>query len=128
MIFLSIILSILFVILTVKFPKCVVYTGIVVTFLIYIALIILGIVIEVYALSIVMAVILVLNACVLWCARHQIKVGIVLLKVSGLFMQAKPQIVVIGFTSLLLNFIFVIVFVAGYVSGFSETIPENNDD
>lgn len=44
MIFVSIFLSILFVILTVLYPKCVVYTGIIVTFLTYIALIVLGIV------------------------------------------------------------------------------------
>jgi len=86
MLFLSIFLAIIFVFLCAKFPKCVVYSGIVITFVVYLALIVLGIIMKVWALAIVVLIVALLNACMLWCFRKQIKVGIVLLGISGNFM------------------------------------------
>lgn len=106
MIALSVVLSVIFVFLCAKFPKCVVYTAIVVTFLVYLAIIILGFIIQQYALAIVFIVILLLNACMLYCLRRQIKIGIVLLGVSGTFMTERPSVILIGVISLILNIAF----------------------
>lgn len=75
-----------------------------------------------------MAIVFLINICILYCVWDQIKVGIVLLKVSGLFMQEKPQIVAVGFLSMIFNIIFVSIFIIGYIAGVSETISENNSD
>ncbi len=86
MIAVAIVLSIIFVFLSAKFPRCVVYTGIIFTFVLYLTLIVLGIIIGVWALVIVVALVALINACVLWCWRDKLKVGIALLGASGEFM------------------------------------------
>ncbi len=83
MIVLSILLSITFIFLCSKFPKCVVYTAIITTFLLYLAIIILAFIAGIWALAIVTIVVALLTACFLWCFRKQIQVGIVLLGISG---------------------------------------------
>jgi len=67
MIFLGIGLSIIYVVLCSKFPKCIVYTSIIGTLLIYVGLIIVGIVLQIYALSIAFAIVLAINLLILWC-------------------------------------------------------------
>lgn len=67
MIFLGIGLSVIYVILCSKFPKCVVYTSIVGTLLVYVGLIIVGIALQVYALAVIFAIVLAINLLMLWC-------------------------------------------------------------
>jgi uncharacterized membrane protein YagU involved in acid resistance len=67
MIFLGIGLSIIYVVLCSKFPKCVLYTSIVGTLLIFVGLIIVGIALQIYALAVVFAIILAINLLILWC-------------------------------------------------------------
>ena len=86
MMILSLLMSIIFVFLCGKFPKCVVYTSIVFTFAIYIGLVILGFVIKNYGLVISFIIVLLINALMLWCYKDKIRVGVILLKVSGDFM------------------------------------------
>lgn len=83
MLVLSIFLSITFVFLCSKFPKCVVYTAIITTFILYIAIIVLAIIAGVWALAIVTIVVALITACLLYCFRKQIQIGIILLKISG---------------------------------------------
>lgn len=82
---LSICLSILFVFLSRLVPKCLIYSMIVLTFLVYLAVIILGFVIENYALAIVFIIILLINALILWCYWDYIRIGLVLLECAGRF-------------------------------------------
>ena len=86
MMVLSLLMSIIFVFLCGKFPKCIVYTSIIFTFAIYLGLIIVGFVIKSYGLAISFIIVLLINALMLWCNKDKIRVGIVLLKVSGDFM------------------------------------------
>jgi hypothetical protein len=86
MIALSLILSVIFVFLCAKFPKCVVYTGIVVTFVVYAGLIVLAIIAKIWVIAVITIIVALLNACLLYCYRNQIKIGIVLLGLTGNFM------------------------------------------
>jgi hypothetical protein len=119
MIFLSATLSMIFIILCAKFPKCVVYTAIITTFVIYLALIVLGIVMHVWALTVVFIIVAALNACMLYCWRDQIKIGIVLLGASGTFMMEKKRVLLIGLISLLINIVFLVFFCLGWISAWS---------
>ena len=83
MMVLSICLSVLFVFLTKAFPKCVVYSMIVLTFVVYLVLIIIGFVMENIALSVVFIIVLLINAIILWCYWGYIKIGIVLIECAG---------------------------------------------
>eukprot|EP00919_Chromeraceae_sp_WS-2016_P066568 GHVR01157501.1.p1 GENE.GHVR01157501.1~~GHVR01157501.1.p1 ORF type:complete len:208 (+),score=-18.05 GHVR01157501.1:283-906(+) len=127
MLWLSIALSIIFILLCKAFPKCVVYSMIVLTFLVYIALIIVGIVVKSYALSAVFGVILLLNICILYCYWEYIEVGIVLIKVSGDFITAKPSIYFIAGISLLINLIFEIIWIFAWLGIYSK-ISKSSDD
>lgn len=86
MIFLSIGLSIIFIVLCSKIPKIMAYFCIFGTLLVYVALIVIGLVTKVYALTVIFAIVLAINLLILWCYWEWIQVGIVVLKVSGDFL------------------------------------------
>ncbi len=83
MIMLSNALGVIFVLLTKSFPKCMVYTSIIVTFLFFIAIIVISIVLEIYALTVVFGIITLLTALILCCNWSKIKIGIVLIGTAG---------------------------------------------
>ena len=85
MVALSIALSIILVVLSRLFPKCMVYTMMALTLLVYIGVIVLGIVIGNTALAIVFGIILVINLIILWCYWGYIQIGIKLLECAGRF-------------------------------------------
>ncbi len=67
MIFLSIGLSIIFIVLCSKIPKIMAYFCIFGTLLVYVALIVIGLVTKVYALTVIFAIVLAINLLILWC-------------------------------------------------------------
>ena len=126
MIALSIGLSILFVVLSRLFPKCMVYSMIVLTFLVYIAVIVLGVVISNYALAIVFGIVLVINVIILWCYWAYISIGIVLLQCAGRFITDKPAVYFITGICLVLNTIFIIFWVFSWLGVYSVGVIEEN--
>lgn len=117
---LSAALSVIYIFLAKTFPKCVVYSMIVLTFLVYIALIIVGVVTKIYTLAIVFGIILVINALILWCYWGYISIGIKLLGVAGRFITEKPAVYFISLICCLLNAMFVIFWVFSWI-GVSST-------
>lgn len=119
MMVLSICLSVLFVFLTKAFPKCVVYSMIVLTFVVYLVLIIIGFVMENIALSVVFIIVLLINAIILWCYWGYIKIGIVLIECAGKFITEKPAVYFISGMCLLLNLVFTIFWIFSWLGVYS---------
>lgn len=69
MIALSCALSVIFIVLCAKFPKCVVISGIVVTFVCYLAVIVLAFMAKQFILAIIVLVVALINALMLYCWR-----------------------------------------------------------
>lgn len=87
MFFLSIVLAIIFLLMVKKFPKCVIYSLIILFYLVLVALIVLGIVSGIWWMVATFGVILLVITCVLYCFRDRIKTGIILLKVAADFIS-----------------------------------------
>jgi hypothetical protein len=121
-------LSIIFVFLCKAFPACMVYGMIVFTFLVYLGLIILGVVIENYPLAIVFGVILLINAVILCCYWSYIQIGIRLLGCAGRFITEKPAVYIITLICFVLNVLFTVLWVFGWLGAYSVAIVENNED
>ena len=79
---LSLVISIIFLILLKNFPKCMVYSMIILVLLIFAGLIIFGIVKQIWGLAIGFGIALVILIIVLFCLRDKIETGILLLKVA----------------------------------------------
>lgn len=126
MIVLSFVLSVIFIVLCAKFPKCVVVSGIIVTFLCYLAIIITAFMLKQFILAFVILAVAFVNAIMLYCWREQIKVGIALLQASGTFMIQRPSIGLIGLFSLILNTIFLVLYILGWLSAYTQTLPSLN--
>ena len=101
---------------------------IVLTFLVYIALIILGVVTMNYALSIVFGIILLINACILYCYWGYIKIGIKLLEVAGTFITEKPAVYFISLICLVLNIIYVVFWVFSWIGVVSASKVETDSN
>ena len=128
---LSICLSILFVFLSRLIPKCLIYSMIVLTFLVYVAIIVLGFVIDQIALSIVFIVILLINALILWCYWGYIQIGLVLLECAGRFITEKPAVYFIAGMCFVLNTIFTVFWIFSWLGVYSVGVVEkskNNED
>jgi hypothetical protein len=69
MIVLACVLSVIFIILCAKFPKCVVVSGIVVTFLCYLAIIIIAFMLKQFILAFIVLAIAFVNGLMLYCWR-----------------------------------------------------------
>lgn len=126
MIALSCVLSVIFIVLCAKFPKCVVISGIIVTFLCYLAIIIIAFMLKQFVLAFIILAVAFVNGLMLYCWREQIKVGIALLQASGTFMIQKPSIAAIGFISLILNIIFLVLYILGWLSAYTQTLSSIN--
>lgn len=87
MFFLSIILAIIFLFMVKKFPKCVIYSLIILFYCVLIALIILGIVNGIWWMVATFGVLILVVTCVLYCFRDRIQTGILLLKVAADFIS-----------------------------------------
>lgn len=80
---LSIVVSVIFLLLVKKFPKCMVYTMIVLTILLLIALIIFGIIKSNWWLVIVCGIFLLVTIIALACCWKKLKIGIKLLEAAA---------------------------------------------
>jgi hypothetical protein len=78
----SLFLSIIFIFLIYKFPRCMIYTMIIFIFLIYITLIILGAISGILWMVVTFSLMLVINAILLWCFWSRITTGIMLLQLT----------------------------------------------
>ena len=125
---LSICLSILFVFLSRMIPKCLIYSMIVLTFLVYLAVIILGIVSGNIALAVVFIIILLINALILWCYWDYIQIGLVLLECAGRFITEKPAVYFIAGLCFVLNTIFTIFWIFSWLGVYSVGVIEKNKD
>lgn len=91
MFFFSLALSIFFVLMLKFFPRCMVYSMIGSIFCVYIALIVLGIINNIWWMVIVFAITIVITGIMLWCFWSRIKTGILLLNVATTFLTEKPS-------------------------------------
>jgi len=121
MLFLSIFLSVGFIFMCKMFPKCMVYSMIIGTLLVYIGLIIFGIVIESYAISAVFGIMLIINLIILWCYWSRIQIAIVLLEVSGIFIFEKPAVYGISGLVTFMSLIYLIFWVAALLAASGES-------
>lgn len=88
--FLSIIVSLVYILLIKTFPRGMVLALIFISLGLLAILCIIGIATQNYALAFTMGITLLIYSCVLACFRNRIKTGIVLVKVATNFMTAKP--------------------------------------
>ena len=106
MFFLAIVLSILFMFLIKKFPKCMVYSMIVMIYLVFIALIVLGIINQIWWMVASFAISLLVITCILFCFRSSLSTGIVLLQVASTFLSEKPSVYIAPLYPLIFAIIF----------------------
>ena len=85
MLVLSNALSVIFIFLTKTFPKCMFYSLMGLTFLVYVAIIIIGFVAGSIGLSILFIILLLLNICILYCFWEYIQIGIKLIECAARF-------------------------------------------
>ena len=115
MLILSNVLSVVFILLAKNFPRCLFYTMMVITFFIYLAIIIIGFVLKSYGLAFIFIVIFAINALILWCYWDYIKIGLKLIECAARFLTEKPSIYFISLISLALNLIFTIFWIFAWV-------------
>jgi hypothetical protein len=116
MICLSVILSIGFVMLAKTFPKCMVWGLIVFSVLLFVAVAIAGFIIGNIALGVVFVIITLIYALILFCClRGHIDTSIILVKCTGSFLTAKPQVYLIGIIVGIITAGFSIYWVFGYI-------------
>jgi hypothetical protein len=78
-------ISIIYILLIKNYPKCMVYTLLIMTFLILLAILIYSLYAAIWGLAIATGISILLFALFLYCVRNQIETGIVLLKVASEF-------------------------------------------
>lgn len=116
MFFFSIALAMVFVFLLKKFPKCMVYSMIVLIYLVFITLIVLGIINSIWWMVITFAVTLLVMSCMLFCFRDKIRTGILLLEVTTTFMTEKPSVVIAPLYPLVFSIIFFVFWIAAMIA------------
>lgn len=89
---LSLLLSIAFLLLVKAFPKCMIYTMIILIFLALAALIVFGIINQLWWMVIAFGITILGLGCVLFCYRSRIAAGIMLLKMAAQFISEKPSV------------------------------------
>lgn len=106
MIVFALLLAILFLVLLVKFPKCVFYTMLILGGLLLLGLSILLFSFQQYAAAGIILFIFLLYLLFLYCSREQIRVGIVLLETAATFIAEKPSVIIAPFSILFIVIIF----------------------
>lgn len=112
MFFLSIVLAIGYILLIKNFPKCMIYSMILLFYLVLVALIVLGIINQIWWMVITFGVIILITTCILFCFRDRIVTGIILLKVASSFISEKPSVYLAPFYPLIFGIIFFIYWIA----------------
>jgi hypothetical protein len=86
MFFLALALSIVFLILLKNFAKCMIYTLTILIYLVFIALVIFGLVYQIWWMVATFAALLLVITCIICCFRRQILTGIKLIQIASTFM------------------------------------------
>ena len=123
MIALSVVLAIVFLLLLMKFPKCMFYTMLAVTTLLMIVLAIVCFAQGIIVMGIIILVALFFFGCFLYCCRDQIEIGIVLLGLASRFIKEKPTVLLSPFFMM----IFVIIFEAFWLASFVGIVLYEGD-
>jgi hypothetical protein len=103
---LGIVLSFLVIIGASKIPKCMIYSMIAITFVLLVIGIIVSIIFKVYTMAIIIAIVLAVWLCIFCCLKKQLQVGIMLLKVTGSFITAKPTVLLAPVFVLFISFFY----------------------
>ena len=111
MVFLSLLISVLWVVLIRFFPRCMFYTMLILSTVLFLTLIGVAAYKEIYSLMTVFIIILAIYAIFLLCYRAQIKTGIVLLEVVASFLTEKPIVYLIPLYVFLAGLVFQIFWV-----------------
>lgn len=109
----SIVLSLLFLILLIKFPKPMFYGMCILALLTFLAVTVACFIVQAYPMAIIMLLMILIYACVFYCARDKIPEGIILMKVANKFISQRPSI----FLAPLFVMIFVILFEVFWLGG-----------
>ena len=125
MLVLSNLLSVVFILLAKNFPKCLFYTMMVITFLIYLAIIIIGFVAKAYGLAVIFIIILAINALILCCYWDYIQIGLKLIECAARFLTEKPGIYFISLISIVMNILFTIFWVFAWVGASALGLNNN---
>lgn len=111
----SLLLSIGLVALAKHYPKCLVWTLIVVNITMFLAISIAGFVLGLIALGISFLVATLIYCLVLFCCfRHHIKTAIVLMKCTGQFLSERPQVYLIGLIVSITSVLFLMYWIFSY--------------
>ena len=119
-------LSVLLIVLGKTFPRQTMYFLIGFTFLVYIALIILGFVINNFGLAISFIIIALLTACMLYCFWSYINTGLKLLQCAARFITEKPAVYFISLMCLILNAAFIVFWVFAWLGVYSVGTANND--
>lgn len=115
-IFISILLSIGYIFMAKAFPKCMVWGLIIGSVLLFVAIAVAGFIVGSIVLGAIFAVITLFYALILFCClRGHIDTSIVLVKCTGEFLGAKPQVLIYGVVIGLITAAFSIYWVFGYI-------------
>ena len=120
----SILLSFIYILLVRMFPKCMVYTVIVLTFVLYIALTVLGFIIQNYYIAAIGILMILVTALMLCCCWSKIKIGIQLLKAAGEFITEKPGVYGASLYSLFFGILFFVFWIFAFIA-VSYTLNQN---
>lgn len=115
-IFMSVLLAIGFVFMAKAFPKCMVWGLIVGSVLLFVAIAVAGFIIQSIVLGVIFIIIAAIYALILFCClRGHIDTSIVLVKCTGEFLAAKPQVYLYGLIIGAISTAFSIYWVFGYL-------------
>lgn len=112
----AIILAFVVIILTSKAPKCMIYSMIVLNFVLLLGGIVSSIIFQVYQAALILGIVMAVWACVLFCLRKQLQVGITLLKVTGSFIQEKPGVLLAPVIVLLISIFYLTFWLASLIA------------
>lgn len=120
-------LSIITVIMGKLYPKPTMYFLMGFSFAIYLALIILGFVINSLGLAISFIVIALVQACMLYCFWSYIQTGLKLLECASRFITEKPAVYFISLMCLVLNVAFIVFWIFSWLGVYSVGMSGNNN-
>jgi hypothetical protein len=116
MFFFSLALAIAFIFLVKAFPKCVVYTMVAIIYIIFIALIVLGIINGIWWMVATFGVTILMISCIIYCFRSKISTGILLLQIGTTFISERPSVFLAPLYSLIFGIMFFVFWVIALIS------------
>ena len=128
MIALAFALSIAFMCLLAKFPKCMFYSMLILTALVLVILMILLFAAGAIVGGVIILVMLLIYGCLLFCARDKIRIGITLLETASNFLLEKPSVYCAPIFVAFFLLIFEVFWIASMVAIQLQGINANDND